>query len=842
MSFRLGQAPPAPSSGSRSSGMFGAMRQKAEKAAAAASAAAVRGMDAAKAAKGKLSTVAGDSRQALTQGSVSTESVAQLEAMGFSRHEAEAALRMVGGQDVEAASSYLCDDSFRAALQPFGIGSMVEVHGLTSAAGHSLNGRTGRVLEYVESSGRLLVDINGEQKLLRVENLKKTSSSDTMQKQMRASFQGAKASMQDVKRRAEAFLGKPSKSSNSSLSDEASGMRGVQAPVSTAAQRRAVAEAAERRLAEARARNAGTMDDWRRWRAEQARVTVHRPAASAERHEVTSSRSSPVSAQMQGTPQARAEIDADEDEDLQRALAASMSHTEKDSVNAKVEDPELQAALEASLASLPASREAGESTEATADAKTKTAAWTGSSCAAAATDEDVDDADGETAVAPTEDPELFELMLKQALAEEELELQMVLASSIEAERLALEKECAAAEAAEAAETAESVQGLGDASFATPPRKCDATGMESQDVGELDELEKQLAERRKQELNLRQEQIELEARVAQLRTEVASREATPVTTPECHRIVEDRAAASSESDGRAVLKFSPEPRPSVCTDKTSRERDSTELIEQSGSKDDTVREIVSTPDPSDDIDSQQVAASTPMQATKEQIMQGPSIESMDPEPIVSNVVSDTQEHINCARGSTHHAESIEKAREHEVESNARELAKGNVEVLADRNDIGTSAAVGTALDDEEAKLKCAPVAPDTVEKTLNVDIERVVEDPTASCTESAASASNSERQGLDESKNVDKGEGVVHDEKMIVADDCTATDCKETAGVESAHTAAVRPELSEVGKAEQCDGDVGDPQLASVGDRKPHPDDPDIASSNDSKIVGEDPSK
>lgn len=214
-----------------------------------------------------------------------------------------------------------------------------------------------------------------------------TSTASSVQAQALASYQSAKASLLSVKKRAEALFGQQ-KASPGGLQGETFN---IQVPKDIAGmlrgqslqQRQASLQAAEKRLAEARARNAGTMDDWRRYR--QFRQQQERE----EREQRKKQRASAAAAQSAKEEMVR----EDEEEDLQRALAASVSQ-------------------------IPHGEEAS--------------------------------------VAPTksldeEDPEVFELRLEQAMAQEELQLQQALIASLEAERAALEAldpTCSAAAAGE----------------------------------------------------------------------------------------------------------------------------------------------------------------------------------------------------------------------------------------------------------------------------------------------------------------------------------------------------------------------------------------------------------
>eukprot|EP00931_Biecheleriopsis_adriatica_P110982 TRINITY_DN8531_c0_g2_i1.p1 TRINITY_DN8531_c0_g2~~TRINITY_DN8531_c0_g2_i1.p1 ORF type:complete len:759 (+),score=292.12 TRINITY_DN8531_c0_g2_i1:33-2309(+) len=404
--------------------------------------------------------------------------VQQLEAMGFEKDLAEVALVQAAG-DVVAASSLLCGEAPprdrpaapQASLVPSSIraGDRVQIVGLTSASGAALNGSIGRVVDRhqeVFSNGRVLIEVNGQPKMIKVENLQKVSaqqasSGSSMQAQ-------AKATFMDVKRRAEALFGR-SQSSSSEVQavQSAGGARGR-----TPADRQAALQAAERRLAEARARNAGTMDDWRRYRAEQAqRERAQRKAVPAPSQSEQPGGAQPLSA----TAAAAVEVEADEEEDLQRALAASMA-----------EAPGKEAEVTASQG----------------DRSTLSAP-------------DVEGAAAVERAPEEEDPELFELRLQEAMAEEELELQLALAASLEAERAALEEEVLSPSAAGAAGA------IGEEEEQAAEREqLVAEAMAKQDASFDSPQKQRLEESRQREEQLRHEQEATQARLAELRGAVA----------------------------------------------------------------------------------------------------------------------------------------------------------------------------------------------------------------------------------------------------------------------------------------------------------------------------------
>lgn len=318
----------------------------------------------------------------------------QLVTMGFNRTEAEEAYAAVGGVSAEAAAELLCSDAW--------------------------------------------------------ESGKPVPASAKIQARMRAS-------MKDVRRKAETLLGKAASSAGFAEMDEAETPSSPS--VNLAAQRRAAAEAAERRLAEARARNAGTMEDWRRWRQEQchsymAQESYHyRPVAAVVHAQVS------IGAHR---PPAVAYVTLDDEEPASPLRQAK-----------EAEAP--SAALASPQAELAAAAE---------DAPVDTA------CAAAAAED----------TAAPQDPELFELMLQQALAEEELELQQALTQRVEEERELLEQQ------REQSPTAHEGEGEGCEEPVSPA-----------------DIEQQLAERLVQEKQLHEEQTVIQARIEDLQRQVALRE-------------------------------------------------------------------------------------------------------------------------------------------------------------------------------------------------------------------------------------------------------------------------------------------------------------------------------
>ncbi|CAE8634557.1 unnamed protein product, partial [Polarella glacialis] len=244
-------------------------------------------------------------------------------------------------------------------------------------------------------------------------------------------------------------------------------------------QRGVALEAAERRLADARVRNAGTMEDWRRWRQEQNLTEAKQtPSTSAPAPSAAFSSAPPrnlPSAADSPQPDVQRELSTDDDEaeDLQRALAASMASSGPVSY----------------APSSPAQAAASLRPPFAAAANLRPPFASAAAAAGADTDQ--------------QDPELYELRLQESFAEEELELQVALAASLEAEREALQKEaehtsCSAAAAAAVDEPQEAL---------------------IVDVSWLARLE----ESRLREEKGRQEQEALEARLAELRAAVAQHE-------------------------------------------------------------------------------------------------------------------------------------------------------------------------------------------------------------------------------------------------------------------------------------------------------------------------------
>ncbi|CAK0890099.1 unnamed protein product, partial [Prorocentrum cordatum] len=337
--------------------MIETFKQKAQKASAAASAAVKQGVDAAKSAMGS------DPPTRHGQARADPESLAQLCAMGFPRPQAEAALQQVGGQDTEAAIAFLCQqhgqtepagsragdsESPSTRLVPtfrldddgerYSPSQWVEVHSMSGgAAARALNGEVGQIVSYVSEQERFLVDFAGQPRLLRAANLREASGAVKAKATVQATVKSARSSMKDAKRRAEAFFGGGTASSRpsgaqpraSAAPDPPQGhVLGFSAGApADPPSRRAALEAAERRLAEARARNSGTMEDYRRWQREQIEAGQGQPLAAPAAAHAGARRG--IATRVIGeerAPAARAAPAAeDEEEDLQRALEASLA-------------------------------------------------------------------------------------------------------------------------------------------------------------------------------------------------------------------------------------------------------------------------------------------------------------------------------------------------------------------------------------------------------------------------------------------------------------------------------------------------------------------------------------
>jgi len=456
-----------------------------DKATAAANSAYKAAGEAAKQGKAKMDSTMNKSSNKKTP---NPDDVAQLQGMGFSADEASAALIQTGG-DVQAAIAVLCEEPAARAAQParappvaseYQPGVRVRLKGLQRDPG--LNGKQG-VLEKLDDEVAAAVEGkvtrwtvrmgDGTQLRLKPENLevatKKVSTSDKMM----SSLKSGQASMLDTKRRAEAYFSGNKMSSSStapppvtstSSTQRSSGATSESAefwppPRSTDAARRANAEAAERRLTDARARNAGTMEDWRRWRdSHDGRQQREQRKTATEDRPLRQPREQAAVEKPQGSDtsndSARA-VDGDVpgyDLDLQRAIAASMAHAgeagdpkapneeDKQAVPQPastdemprhgLEDRHLQAAVAASLSEQSGNKEKPQ--------PTSRAAVAASTAAAAAAEYD-EDADQEDENPFAEDPELFETNLRAAIAEEELSLQRALAMSLQEERAALER-------------------------------------------------------------------------------------------------------------------------------------------------------------------------------------------------------------------------------------------------------------------------------------------------------------------------------------------------------------------------------------------------------------------
>eukprot|EP00930_Biecheleria_cincta_P034954 TRINITY_DN2408_c0_g1_i1.p1 TRINITY_DN2408_c0_g1~~TRINITY_DN2408_c0_g1_i1.p1 ORF type:complete len:861 (-),score=272.71 TRINITY_DN2408_c0_g1_i1:127-2640(-) len=428
--------------------------------------------------------------------------VEQLQSMGFAKDLAEVALGQTRG-DVFAASSLLLgedmssppgspskqaetfsskalDDSVTAEVTEFVRGDRVVVHSLTGSHAKALNGCQGRVLDTKDDfcKGRILIEVDGMPKLLKAENLRKAPPAMSMQSQAKASYDSAKATLLSVKRRAEAMFYTKSTGSASSPNSQA-GFNASSTSAYNKAHEHPAADgslslqAAERRLQEARSRNAGTMDDWRRYRLEQEMARRTGPTRSA-RVPTTNPVAQHQTDAEDNLSELRRERDADEEEDLQRALVASM-----------------------------------------APASTATEAATGADQEPRAADEE------ETLVAvPAEelepeeaDPDLFELRLREAMAEEELELQLALAASLEAECAAIQAEDEVPPAGAAACSSTDTQGAEDAEKVTPVTEDPATV-------ESPTKQARLSDNLLQRQKLQQEQEALQTQLAEIRAAVA----------------------------------------------------------------------------------------------------------------------------------------------------------------------------------------------------------------------------------------------------------------------------------------------------------------------------------
>jgi len=198
-------------------------------------------------------------------------------------------------------------------------------------------------------------------------------------------------------------------------------------------QRQNALEAAEKRLAEARSRNAGTMDDWRRYKQQQEQRRKASRTADSAATTAPAVREAPVVRQ----PPAPGASCAEETEEwmLQQALAASMKGMSE-----------------------------------------------------------------EVAQQAAEDPELFELRLQQAMAEEELELQQALSASLGASP-EVDPSCAGAAVGEEAEQEEERARLSAAA----------------------QHHLSSEERQEKEMQLREEQQALEQRVEELKRAVQMKE-------------------------------------------------------------------------------------------------------------------------------------------------------------------------------------------------------------------------------------------------------------------------------------------------------------------------------
>eukprot|EP00927_Polykrikos_kofoidii_P011713 TRINITY_DN15000_c0_g1_i1.p1 TRINITY_DN15000_c0_g1~~TRINITY_DN15000_c0_g1_i1.p1 ORF type:complete len:795 (+),score=266.59 TRINITY_DN15000_c0_g1_i1:117-2501(+) len=567
--------------------MLKGMKERAQK----ASAAAAKGIAAGKATiEAKLNT----SRPRTSSGSTTDgipsmdaadpKAVAQLGSMGFAADDAAAALMAAGG-DVAGATAILCGGATGLnageAAPPaptFEAGTRVRIHGLKQAP--ELNGIVATVESCdtesmaVAAGGppRCTVELpNGEQRRLRLENLEYVPvSTSTIASQSSTMHDKMKASYKDIKRRAEAIVNKVTTSGSGASGSVSAGggrtsspyARMQETPVdanearNSAARRVAVAGAAERRLAEARARNAGTMEDWRRWRAEQALQPQR--AAAARRRAAPAGQGAAVGGMTRAASDRQEEMNAAwaEEQDLQRALEASLTcqsvkttvidldgidapaaEAETDAAEAvrpqDQGDEELQRALAASLLQQQPPKKASAAEAALSSAVAAEDEYSdegegSASNSAKAKPEDKGEGEGEAAAAAPEDPELFEVQLRQAMAEEELELQIALARSIEAERAALEQErvdmaCSAAQRAAKAAAGEQAADddnmplLAAASAGAREEVEDSSASEvRRGTLTIEELDLELEEMRAREARVNEETAAAKANVADLR--------------------------------------------------------------------------------------------------------------------------------------------------------------------------------------------------------------------------------------------------------------------------------------------------------------------------------------
>mmetsp|Transcript_135478 Transcript_135478/g.270317 ORF Transcript_135478/g.270317 Transcript_135478/m.270317 type:complete len:477 (+) Transcript_135478:124-1554(+) len=342
----------------------------------------------------------------------------------------------------------------------------------------------------------------------------KEASSTPLQSRLRTS-------MSSVKRQADLLFGK---SVSNVASDYETGASQADV-VDGAAQRRAQAEAAQRRLEAVRARNAGTMDEWRRYRQQQGQ------AASA---------TAPTTVVTEASDTAPTAVVTEEDQLMQHALEMSLNDANRDRA-AGVEQVGATSSTEP-----PAATAANAAAADGADAS-----------ASASTAEGGGVSNQENLALLQQDPELFGLMLQQAMAEEELELQQALSASIEAERFALEQErvdqaCTAAENAAGGEATAADGSVGAGTAAVP--EVDSKPAEQQNAGDspnLEDLKRQLSEKCAQEERLRQERQAMEARIAELQHEAEERVKMRLAEAVASSEAEAAASAAAEAPAEAA---------------------------------------------------------------------------------------------------------------------------------------------------------------------------------------------------------------------------------------------------------------------------------------------------
>mmetsp|Transcript_57264 Transcript_57264/g.125394 ORF Transcript_57264/g.125394 Transcript_57264/m.125394 type:complete len:555 (-) Transcript_57264:1138-2802(-) len=382
---------------------------------------------------------------------VNRQALQQLVAMGFDAKQAERALAEVGGEDIELASSLLLETvgSSSSSRSPgFSPGSLVKISGVTANDGLTdLNGCCGRIIKFDSGRERYLVDLGKDHRvLIKGEHLSEAppgsevTGSSPKRSSTLSSLDVAKNSMWEAKRKAETLLKKAMTTTTGPSTSPPGGHHPSAPPVghaplppgATHEQRRAVAQAAEARLAAAQQRNAGTMDEWRRqgrqqWLAQQQ--AERRGAAGGSPTPISSSAPSAAAAAAAAAPrpglpptasaylrQGGSQQIEDEDDELQRAI------------NASLETAKLEGHVEQDEHQFQSHRDEGH--------------------------------DGHGDV----DPEVVELHLQQAIAEEELSLQSALAESLSAHRCALEYEVSDMREAGGQPSQEIAQALKEAKF------------------------------------------------------------------------------------------------------------------------------------------------------------------------------------------------------------------------------------------------------------------------------------------------------------------------------------------------------------------------------------------